>query len=115
VVLSVFSYQYLDAHANLRFKTALQGQYTENQNQIFPEIKLPGLSPSSYIHVSVNDLYIPTICLPILGKYVGLSWEYINRSQEPEWGNWDEAAHFLTGSSSIGFSWQCALDRGHTA
>jgi hypothetical protein len=34
--------------------------------QIFQEMKLRGLSPSSYIHVSVSDLYINTIDLPIL-------------------------------------------------
>jgi hypothetical protein len=34
--------------------------------KIFPEKELRGLSPNSYIPVSVSDLYIPTICLPIL-------------------------------------------------
>ena len=29
-------------------------------------MKLRGLSPNSYIHVSMSDLYIPTIGLPIL-------------------------------------------------
>jgi hypothetical protein len=29
-------------------------------------MKLLDLSPNSYIHVSVSDLYIPTIGLPIL-------------------------------------------------
>jgi hypothetical protein len=29
-------------------------------------MKLRGLSPNSYIYVSVSDLYIPTIGLPIL-------------------------------------------------
>ena len=40
--------------------------YTENSQQIFPEMKLRGLDPSSYIPISVSDLYIPTIDLPIL-------------------------------------------------
>ncbi len=44
----------------------LQRQFTENSKQIFPEIKLRGLSPNSYFYVSVSDLYIPTIGLPIL-------------------------------------------------
>ncbi len=39
---------------------------TENSKQIFLEMKLRGLSPSSYIHGSVSDLYIRTIVLPIL-------------------------------------------------
>jgi hypothetical protein len=34
--------------------------------QIFPERKLRRLVPNSYIHVSVNHLYTPTIGLPIL-------------------------------------------------
>ena len=44
----------------------------------FPEKELRGHSPNSYIHVSVSDLYIPTIgplfscsriCRPIVGIY----------------------------------------------
>jgi hypothetical protein len=38
----------------------------ENSKQIFPETKMSGLSPNSYIHVSVSDLYIPMIGQPIL-------------------------------------------------
>ncbi len=34
---------------------------TENFKQIFPEMKLRGLVPNFYIHVSVSDLYIYTI------------------------------------------------------
>ncbi len=41
-------------------------QRTENPNQIFPEKELRGHSPNFHIHVSVSDLYIPTINLPIL-------------------------------------------------
>jgi hypothetical protein len=36
---------------------------TENLKHIFPEMKLSGLVPSFYIHVSVSSLYIPTISL----------------------------------------------------
>jgi hypothetical protein len=39
---------------------------TENSIQIFPEVKLHGLVPNSCIHVSVSDLFTPTIVLPIL-------------------------------------------------
>ncbi len=39
---------------------------TKNSKQIFPEKELRGYSPNSYIHVSVSDLYIPLIGLPIL-------------------------------------------------
>jgi hypothetical protein len=46
---------------------ALQkGHYTENSKQIYPEMKLRGLVPNSDIHVSVRDLFIPTIGLAIL-------------------------------------------------
>jgi hypothetical protein len=44
----------------------LQRHYTENSKQIFPEMKLSGLVPNSYIHVSSSNLYIPMISLPIL-------------------------------------------------
>jgi hypothetical protein len=38
----------------------------EDPIYVFPEIKLHGLSPNFYIHISVSDLYISTIGLPIL-------------------------------------------------
>ncbi len=69
---------------------------TENLKQMFPEMELHGLSSNFHIHVSMSDLYIPTIGLPILllGIYKSLTdtrmwklglrpckfffWEYIN-------------------------------------
>jgi hypothetical protein len=45
---------------------SLQRHNTENSKQIFPEKLLHGFSPNFYIHMSVSDLYIPTIALPIL-------------------------------------------------
>ncbi len=72
---------------------------TENSKQIFPEMKLLGLVPNFCIHVSVSDLYIPTISPPILLYYVcGRSWGYVNRSQEiHECRNWEwgRAVSFL--------------------
>ncbi len=47
-------------------EATLQRLYNENSKQIFPEMKLCGLVPNSYIHISVSDLCIPTIGLPIL-------------------------------------------------
>jgi hypothetical protein len=44
-------------------RLTLQRQNIENSNQIFPEMKPRGLSPKSYIHVNVCDLYIPSIGL----------------------------------------------------
>ncbi len=52
--------------ATVAKKSALQRQNTENSNQISPGKELCGYSPNSYIHVSVSDLYIPQIGLPVL-------------------------------------------------
>jgi len=67
----------------------LQRHNTENSKQIFPEKEWRSLSPNFRIHVSVSDLYIPTIGLPIL---LHQSWEYVKRSQTVEIGT--EAAQF---------------------
>jgi hypothetical protein len=45
---------------------ALQRQNAENLKQIFPEKEYRGLSPNFHIHVSVSELYIPTMGLPAL-------------------------------------------------
>jgi hypothetical protein len=44
----------------------LQITNAKNWKQIFPEKELRGYSPNFHMHVSVNDLYIPPIDLPIL-------------------------------------------------
>ncbi len=55
-------------------------------------MKLQSLSPYSYIHVSVSDLYIPTIGLPILlQKNRRTVRENINMNVEI----WTEAAQFF--------------------
>ncbi len=75
----------------------LQRTNTEHLKQIFPEKELCGQSPNWHIHVSVSDLYIPTIHLPFLLQeilYVDRSWEYINRSQTHECGIGTEAVQF---------------------
>ncbi len=46
--------------------TSLQRYNTESSKQIFPEKELRGLIINFHIHVSVSDLYILTIGLPIL-------------------------------------------------
>ncbi len=52
---------------NLKYNLeAPQRHNTENSKQIFPGKELHGHSPNFYIHVSVSDLYIPTMDLPIL-------------------------------------------------
>ncbi len=45
---------------------ALQRHNSENSKQIFPGKELRGYSANFYIHVSMSDLYIPPIGLPIL-------------------------------------------------
>jgi len=40
--------------------------YNQNPIYLFPEKELRRISPNFHIHVSVSDLYIPTIGLPIL-------------------------------------------------
>jgi hypothetical protein len=49
------------------------------------------LSPISYTRISARDLYISRIRLYILlqPNMCDRSWEYINRSQTHECGNWD--------------------------
>jgi hypothetical protein len=37
----------------------------QNPIYVFPEMKLRGLVPTSYIQVSVRNFYIPRISLPI--------------------------------------------------
>jgi hypothetical protein len=44
----------------------LQRQNAENLKQIFPEKEYRGISPNFHIHVSVSELYIPTMGLPVL-------------------------------------------------
>ncbi len=44
----------------------LQSHNTENSKKIFPEKELRGFNPNFYIHVSMSDVYITTIVLPIL-------------------------------------------------
>ncbi len=63
-------------------QAALQRKNADNGKQIFPEKEYRGLSPNFHIHVSVSELYIPTmelpflleeICGPILGIYTSLT------------------------------------------
>jgi hypothetical protein len=88
----------LQSHTNCQYNIVydisrwnLQRQNAENLKQIFPENKYRDLSPNLQLHVSVSELYIPTMGLPFLleeMQYVDRSWEYINRSQTHECGNW---------------------------
>jgi hypothetical protein len=54
-------------------------------------MKLRGLSPNSHIHVSVSDLYIPTIGRPILlqeNRWTDSENIYKSLTQIQECGNW---------------------------
>jgi hypothetical protein len=48
---------------------------TEDTIYVFPKKELPGLSPISYIHVSVSDL-----CIPWIGSHI---WLQHNRQTDP--------------------------------
>jgi hypothetical protein len=82
-----------EEHSVLLLKAAyaLQRANNENSTQIFPEKELRDHSPNFYIQVSVSDLYFPKIDLPYsaAGNMWNRSWEYTNRSQTHECGNWD--------------------------
>ncbi len=91
-LLLVLTSCYLVSAVLLQVKTSLHRTNAENSKQIFPEKELRGHSPNFHIHVSVSDLYIPTVDHPILLQdiqYVDRSWEYISRSQKHECGKWD--------------------------
>ncbi len=71
----------MDVIGKIVFLT-LQRQNAENLKQIFPGKEYRGLGPNFHIHVSVSELYIPTmglpflleeICGPILGIYKSLT------------------------------------------
>ncbi len=68
-----------------------QRHNTEYLKQIFPEKELRSLNPNFHIHVSVSDLIYShdRSADSAAGKNVDRSWEYINRSQTHECGNWD--------------------------
>ncbi len=73
---------YSIVHFSYKRRLTLQRKNAENLKQIFPEKEYRGLSPNFHIHVSVSELYIPTIelpflleeiCGPILGIYKSLT------------------------------------------
>jgi hypothetical protein len=53
-------------NCSLQLEPTLQRQNAENLKQIFPEKEYRGLSPNFHIHVSVSELYFPTMGLPFL-------------------------------------------------
>ncbi len=80
---------------------------TENSKQIFSEMKLRGSIPNFYIHVSVSDLFIPTIGPPILlyctfEPIVGIYKSF--KDTVHEYGNWGTRQHsFISGNFVLNF------------
>ncbi len=69
-----------------------------NSEQIFPGKELHGLSPNFHIHVSVSDLYIPTIGLPVFCcRKIGGPILWIYKSLTDTWmiKFWLETAQLL--------------------
>jgi hypothetical protein len=64
--LRFFRIFYWFSFSLLQLSKILSFSNTENSKQLFPGKELLGHSPNFHIHVSVSNLYIPTIDLPIL-------------------------------------------------
>ncbi len=63
----------------------LQRQNAENLKQIFPEKEYKGLSPNFHIHVSVSELYIPTMGRPVLLEEICRLILGISKSLKDTW------------------------------
>jgi hypothetical protein len=99
----------------LLYYYTLQRHCTEKSEQIFPDMKLRGLVPNAYIHVSLSDLYVYSHDQSgnfAAAKQVDLPWECINCTQIHECGNWerDGAVHFWEHINRIFFAVQVAVE-----
>ncbi len=76
---------------------------------IFPKQNYNVLSPNSYTHKSVRDLYIPgSVCLFLLQPNMWTDPRYINRSQTHDCGNWEWGRAIpRKRNKKMGFSLQC--------
>jgi hypothetical protein len=62
-LFSHWSIPLISVSKEIDFANALQRKNAENLKQIFLENEYRGLSPNFHIHVSVSELYIPTMGL----------------------------------------------------
>ncbi len=63
----------------------LQRENAENLKQIFPEKEYRGLCPNFHIHVSVSELYIPRMGLPVLLEDICRLILWIYKSLKDTW------------------------------
>ncbi len=100
------------------FSHSLQRTNTENSKQIFPEKELRGQYPNFHIHVSVRDLYIPTIdlpillqeiCGPILGIYKSLTDTWMCMEMGTEAAQFPEK-EYINGIFIAVFIWKLVRD-----
>jgi hypothetical protein len=64
--LRIFDLHTSRARYDLKVVLLIQIHTAANLKQIFPEKEYRDLSPNFHIHVSVSELYIPTMGLPVL-------------------------------------------------
>ncbi len=99
-------------HKKLQVPTAsctAQNPYRKIETNI-PIRELHGLSPIFHIHVSVSDLYIPTIGLPIFCcRKIGGPILGICKSLTDTWmiKFWQRPRNCFSGNTLMGFSLQC--------
>ena len=70
----------------------MKGQWNSNINVWFPFMYSQKFSVSKFLHSYICERFIHFLDRSVyfaVAKYVGGSWEYINRSQTHECGNWD--------------------------
>ncbi len=87
---SIFIYKIVPKLQGKITLTTLQRQNAENLKQIFPEKENIGVSVSisTFMCLWANYIFSRWVCHFCWRKYVDRSWEYINRSQTHECGNW---------------------------
>ncbi len=94
--------------------STLQRANTENLKQIFPEKELRGHSPNFHIHVSVSDLYIPSIGPHISCSRIDKSIVEIYESLTDTW-MWKLGLRLRNSqkrNTLMGYSLQCTVLKG---